>query len=53
MSLIEYRDIIFDHTQNSFFAEKLQSLHYKAKLVVRNAIQSTFCEKDFLELRLK
>ena len=50
--LIGYGDIIYDQPKNESFCEKLESVQYKAALVITGAIQGTSREKIYQELGL-
>ena len=53
-SLIDYRDIIYDQTQNeSFCKKKLESTQYRAALVITGAIEGTSHQKIYQELGLE
>ena len=51
--LINYVDIFYDQPHNSSFCGKLESVQYKATLVLTGAIQGTSFEKIFQELGLE
>ena len=51
--LMDYGDIIYDKTFNSFFCEKLKSAQFKVTLTRTDASQGTSREKIFQELGLE
>ena len=51
--LIDYGDIIYEQPQNESFGGKLESIRYKAALVITGAIQGTSREKIYQELGLE
>ena len=50
---IDYGDIIYDQPSNECFCEKLESVQYKAALVITGGIQGTSGETFFMELGLE
>ena len=51
--LIYYRAIIYDQPQNESFCEKLESMQYKATLVITGAIPGTSRDRIYQELGLE
>ena len=51
--LIDYGDIIYDQPQNESFCEKIESVQYKAILMITGAIQGTSRDKIYQELELE
>ena len=51
--LIDYGDIIYYQPQNDYFSEKLESIQYKAALVITGFIQGTLRDKIYQELGLE
>ena len=52
-SRLDYADIIYDHTYNSAFHDKLESVQYNACLAITGAIRGTSTEKIYQELGLE
>ena len=51
--LVDYGDIIYDQPQNEYFCEKIESVQYRAALVITGAIQGTSRDKLYHELGLE
>ena len=51
--LIDDGDIIYDQPQNKSFCEKIESVQYRAALVIIGTIQGTSCDKIYQELGLE
>ena len=51
--LIDYGDIIYDQPQNESFCEKIESVQFKATLVITGAIHGTSRDKTYQELGLE
>ena len=51
--LIDYGDIIYYQPQNDYFSKKLESIQYKAALVITGFIQGTLRDKIYQELGLE
>ena len=52
-TLIDYEDIIYDQPQNEYFCEKLEFVQHKATLAITGAIQGSYRENLYQELRLE
>ena len=52
-SHLDYGEIIYDQSYNTYFHQRLESLQYNAALAITGAIRGTLTEKLYNELGLE
>ena len=52
-SHLDYGEIIYDQSYNTYFHQRLESLQYNAALAITGAIRGTLKEKLYNELGLE